>query len=89
MTMPQDTLDRIAEQLCAELGQDRLSGYDRTCILSALSAVRAEGTPGKAPAREEIRELMNDLNFAIDVTEPRDVILRRFADILERSPLWR
>lgn len=44
-----------------------------------------------------IRRLAKDLDFAIDVTEPREVILQRFEDILtealtdlaqERTPQW-
>jgi hypothetical protein len=45
--------------------------------------------PEATPNAGAIRALVQDLDFAIDATEPRDVILRRFADILERSPLWR
>jgi hypothetical protein len=59
---------------------------------AALRACQPEPTvsaPPSTPDAEAIRGLVSDLDFAIDVTEPRDVILRRFADILERSPLWR
>jgi hypothetical protein len=45
--------------------------------------------PEATPNAGAIRALVQDLDFAIDATEPRDVILRRFADILERSQLWR
>lgn len=36
-----------------------------------------------------VLELAKDIDFAIDVTEPRDVLLRRFVDVINRSALLR
>jgi hypothetical protein len=52
--MADGPLDQIAEQLYAELGQDRLTGYDRACILSALQSLSAS-LAASEQAREELR----------------------------------
>jgi hypothetical protein len=83
---------RYAERKCA----DELSAaLDASLESENANQGLREGSsqpvrePEATPNAGAIRALVQDLDFAIDATEPRDVILRRFADILERSPLWR
>jgi hypothetical protein len=77
--------DQCADELSAALDAQQEEENQSLRACQSENAREPEATPNT----EAIRALVQDLDFAIDVTEPRDVILRRFADILERSPLWR
>lgn len=55
-------------------------------VFESLQAALTEPTP---PTPPRLLELAADLDFAIDVTEPREVRLQRFVDILKRAGVGR
>lgn len=86
MTAPVTThalTDALLRHAINEFGRWDRDGASYAYCFAAMRAVLA---PALAPPRApDFKALARDIDFAMDVTEPRDVLLARFEKILRKE----